>query len=112
MRQRIHRRQIGGRYIAREQWPQADEHQRGECGNAEHHLHPCSLQDAPVLDRKRGEHHRCAQHKGGVDAQRQVGTDPAQIQQRELPGVDRRVGRKQDAQDVARSQTGADGQHG
>ena len=69
---RVERCQVGARHVTGNQRPQADQHQRREGGDAQHHLHARRLQDAPVLDREGRQQHRGAHHEGGVHPQRQA----------------------------------------
>ena len=64
-----------------------------------------------MLDAENREQNGSAQHKRCIDTHGQTGFDCAQIQQGDLPGIDRRIRREQRQQHVARCQTGADREH-
>ena len=113
--QRIDRQQVGQRlradHIARDQRHHGHQHQRKQRSNGQDFLGLGRAQDAAMLDPEHRQQNGGTQHKGCIDAQRQTGFDGTQIQQGDLPGVDRRIRRKQRQQHVARCQTGTDRQH-
>ena len=106
------RREMTGRRVARQQRHQRDQHQRHERGNREDHRDLRRAQDAAMLDREGHEHRDGADHEGRVDAQRETLLERAEIEQRDLPGVDRGLWiREQQGQDVAGGETRADREH-
>ena len=68
-------------------------------------------QDAAMLDREHHQHDDGADDERGIDAQRQPFLEEAEVDERDLPGVDVGIRRIEDRQQIAGAEAGADRQH-
>jgi hypothetical protein len=59
-----------------------------------------AFEHAPVLDGKDDENEDPAEHKNGVDAQREALLHEVEREERDLPGLDGMIGREEEIEDV------------
>ena len=86
---RQQREQVARREVAGEQRHQPDQDQRGEADDAKDFLRIGGFGGAVVLQGEGEEQEGGADERDEVDAQREAVADEAQVQQGDMPGVDR-----------------------
>ena len=101
---RQQRKQMVGRQIARHDRHQSDQQQRAEADERQHLLRAGRARRALMLQQEGHEQEPGGDDRDRIDPQRQPGFDGAQIEQREVPRIDRRIRREQAGQDVTGGQ--------
>ena len=89
-----------GRQVARDDRHQPDQQQRAEADERQHLLRAGRARRALMLQQEGHEQEPGGDERDRIDPQRQPGFDGAQIEQREMPRIDRRIRREQAGQDV------------